>query len=171
MLDTNLISIAYPFSAVMVVDKFDESNNKNYFQIKGYDLPEYRPYEGTDIKIQNQPVNQIVSNFTWSNYRLDVFLSSDYYEYKVMKEWMDELKDNRDRLRETPGLLTTISTYILDVKQRKIQLAMRFRDAFPIALNGFRYEKSVEPLMFQFEFKYLNMEIIPEADYEGIILN
>jgi hypothetical protein len=173
---TDTLSLAYSFTGLMFIDRFKIQGIDNYFRTRKFDLPKYQILEAKDIKFAGSiPVNQAIGEFTWDTLKLDIFLSSDYFEYKYFVEWMNEIREHREYLHSWTNddgtkLVTNLTMFILNSKEEKVSMGLRFTNAFPIALNPLTYEKKVSPLLLNMEFKFANIERIPDQMYSNIIL-
>lgn len=172
----NTLSLAYSFVGLLFIDRFRTQGIENYFRIRSFDIPQYKIIEPKDVKfIGGIPVNHLTGDFTWDTLKLEMFLSSDYFEYLYMKQWMDELREKREYVHQWVDddgtkLITNISVFILNSKEDKISMGLRFKNAFPLTLNSLKYEKQIEPLLFNMEFKFSNVETIPKESFANIIL-
>ena len=170
----NLISNAYSFSGILLVDKFkteitkankDQTNNNIYFQIGTHTLPSAKRGTKETVRVQGVPTNQLGGIYDFEDYSLDVFLSSDYMEYRVMFQWLLDTRKYREYLHHTPGLLSDATLYILNSKLDKIALGIRFKKAFPLDVNSIKFEKTINPLRLTINLSYLDIEFLDPSLY------
>lgn len=159
---------AYSFSGFMFLDKFRKEGVSNYFQIRGWHLPEYKIFDTQEIRIQGDPVPFPVNNYSFKPLDLEVYINDDYFEYNYLLKWIQDVKNAREYLYTTPDVTTNATLLIMNTKENRIKLGLRLRFAYPEFLAQLPFERTLTPLTINLSLKYLDIQVLEPADYEGI---
>lgn len=164
-------SDAYSFSGLLFIERFTKDQVKNYFQVRGWELPEYKIFDSKEEKIKGDPVPYVVKNYSWNVISMESYMNDDYFEYQYMFEWLKDIQTYREYLYHVPNVVSNISLLILNTKENKISMGLKFIDAYPEHIATVRYQRDVTPITLNFTFRYRDVKLIPSEEYENVSIS
>ena len=119
------------------------------------------PMAGTTLSYQDLTIEYKI-NGDFSNYiELFTWINGEGFP-KDTAEYVDIKNENKDLLQEFGGLYSDAVLHVLDNKSNPI-INILFRDAFPIAVGGLKFETDVEGVNYlsssaTFKFMWFDIE-------------